>query len=168
MRPFLLVSFLVLTSLSSFSQPPSLVIDRVEKRTKEHVRQTSQYLFKDGGGKTRLSFSVRAVNENYFLLLNLPLAANIKRGTEIEIVMENAKKLHLKSSTEVISMGDADVSKKMMVFELDPATELNELLKQGVSSIAIPTSNKGTVQVSLLAADRGQIRAGLNLTQKKS
>ncbi|WP_276360546.1 hypothetical protein [Daejeonella sp. H1SJ63] len=168
MRSSLLVFFLVLSSLSSFSQSPSLVIDRLEKRTNEHIRQTSQYLFKDGDGKTRLSFSVRAVDENYYLLLNLPVAASIKRGTEVTITMENAKKLLLKSTTEVISMGDWDVSKKMMVFELDPATEIKELLKQGVSSVTIPTSNKGTVQVSLLAADRGQIRAGLTLVQKKS
>lgn len=168
MRSFFLVFILALASLSSYSQPPSLVIDRVEKRTNEHVRQTSQYLFKDGAGKTRLSFSARAVDNNYFLLLNLPIATNIKRGTEIVIAMENAKELRLKSSTEVISTGDADVSKKMMVFELDPATELNELLKQGVSSITIPTGNKGVVQVSLLTADRGQIRRGLNLVQKKS
>lgn len=55
-----------------------------------------------------------------------------------------------------------------MVFELDPATEIKELLKQGVSSVTIPASNKGTVQVSLPAANRGQIRAGLTLVQKKS
>lgn len=65
-------------------------------------------------------------------------------------------------------MDDGDVGKKMMVFELDPATERNEILKQDVSSITIPAGNKGSVLVSLLAADRWQIRAGLNLTQKKS
>lgn len=168
MRSIIFVLFLVLFTLNTYSQPPSLVIDRVEKRTNEHIRQTSQYLFKDGAGKVRLSFSVRAVDENYYLLLNLPIATTIKRGTEVVITLDNAKKLTLKSTTEVVSIGDWDVSKKMMVFELDPATELKDLMRQGVNSVTIPTSDKGVVQVSLLASDRGQIRTGLNLASKKS
>lgn len=168
MRLFIFVFFLILLKLDSYAQPPSLVIDRVEKRTNEHIRQTSQYLFKDGAGKVRLSFSVRAVDDNYYLLLNLPVATTIKRGTEVIITLDNAKKLTLKSTTEVISIADWDVSKKMMVFELDPATELKDLMRQGVNSVTIPTSNKGTVKVSLLTSDRGQIRTALILASKKS
>lgn len=168
MRSFIFVLFLILLKLDSYAQPPSLVIDRVEKRTNEHIRQTSQYLFKDGAGKVRLSFSIRAVDDNYYLLLNLPVATTIKRGTEVIITLDNAKKLALKSTTEVISMGDWDVSKKMMVFELDSDTSLKDLFKQGVNSVTIPTNDKGVVQVSLLASDRGQIRTGLILASKKS
>lgn len=78
-----------------------------------------------GVGESKL----RAVDDNYFLLLNLPMAATVKRGTEISITLDNGKRIQLKSNNDVISLNDADISKKMMVFDLDPENEMKELLK---------------------------------------
>ena len=167
MRASFLFVFLLLFSLHSFSQGLELAVDRIDKRTKEHIRQTSMYLLKDGSGKSKLNFSARAVEDSYSILLNLPIAVNIKRGTELSITLENGKRIQLKSNTDIISLNETDISKKMMVFDLDAATEMQDLLKQPVKSFSIPTSNKGTVQVALLSADKGQIRAGLMLVQKK-
>ena len=167
MRSSILIFFLLLISIKSFPQAPVLVVDRVDKRTKEHIRQTSMYLLKDGGNVNRLSFSVRAVDDTYFLLLNVPVPATIKRGTAITVLMENGKAVKLISNNDIISLGESDVSKRMIVCDLDPEAEMKELLKQGVKSISIPTSNKGTLAVSLLAKDQGLIRSGIALTQKK-
>jgi len=167
MRISTLFVFLLLFSVDSFSQGLELAVDRIDKRTKEHIRQTSMYLLKDGSGKSKLSFSVRALDDNYFLLLNLPIAVNIKRGTEVSITLENGMRIQLRSNTDIISLNESDISKKMMVFDLDPANEMQALLKQPVKSFSIPTSDKGTVQVALLSADKGQIRAGIMLVQKK-
>lgn len=165
MRVTTLFVFLILFSIDSFSQELVISVDRIDKRTKEHIRQTSMYLLKDGSGESKLNFSARAVDDNYFLLLNLPIAANIKRGTEISITLENGKRIQLKSNTDIISLNDSDISKKMMVFDLE--NEMKELLKQPVKSFSIPTSNKGTVQVALLSGDKGKIRSGIMLVQKK-
>jgi hypothetical protein len=167
MRTKVLIFFLLLFSLESFSQAPVLVVNRIEKRTNEHIRQTSMYLFKDGGNVTKLSFSIRALDDNYFLLLNLPIAATVKRGTEVRVIMDNGQVIKLISNNDVISLTEADVSKRMMVFDLESDKELKDLLKQPVKSITIPTSNKGIVSVNLLAKDKGMIRSGIMLAQKK-
>lgn len=167
MRATALFIFLLLFSIESFSQGLVLSVDRIDKRTKEHIRQTSMYLLKDGSGQSKLNFSARAVDDNYFLLLNLPIAATVKRGTEISILLENGKRIQLKSNNDVISLNESDISKKMMVFDLDPENEMMELLKQPIKSFSIPTSNKGNVQVALLSGDKGQIRSGIMLVQKK-
>lgn len=167
MRTATFFIFLLLFAKESFSQGLTLSVDRIDKRTKEHIRQTSMYLLKDGSGESKLNFSARAVDDNYFLLLNLPIAATVKRGTEISITLENGKRIQLKSNNDVISLNDSDISKKMMVFDLDPENEMKELLKQPVKSFSIPTSNKGIVQIGLLAGDKGQIRSGIMIVQKK-
>ncbi|MFZ3039397.1 MAG: hypothetical protein WA115_06370 [Polynucleobacter sp.] len=167
MRSSVLIFFLLLFSIETFSQAPVLAVNRVDKRTNEHIRQTSMYLFKDGGGVTKLSFSVRALDDTYFLLLNLPIAATVKRGTEVSLIMDNGQVLKLISNNDVISLNEADVSKRMMVFDLEADKEIKELLKQPVKAISIPTANKGTVVVNLLAKDKGFIRSGIMLAQKK-
>lgn len=167
MRSIFFIFFLLLFSVKSFSQAPVLAVDRVDKRTNEHIRQTSMYLFKDGGNVTKLSFSIRALDDTYFLLLNLPIAATVKRGTEVSIIMDNGQIIKLISNNDVISLNEADVSKRMMVFDLEPGKEIKELLKQPVRAISIPTANKGTVLVNLLAKDKGHIRSGILLAQKK-
>lgn len=167
MRSTVLIFFLLLFSLQSFSQAPVLAVNRVDKRTNEHIRQTSMYLFKDGGNVTKLSFSIRALDDAYFLLLNLPIAATVKRGTEVSLIMDNGQVIKLISNNDVISLNEADISKRMMVFDLEPDKEIKELLKQPVKSISIPTSNKGTVVVSLLSEDKDLIRSGIMLAQKK-
>ncbi|MDO8991459.1 hypothetical protein [Daejeonella sp.] len=167
MRSTVLIFFLLLFSIETFSQAPVLAVNRVDKRTNEHIRQTSMYLFKDGGDVTKLSFSIRALDDTYFLLLNLPIAATVKRGTEVSLIMDNGQIIKLISNNDVISLNEADISKRMMVFDLEPDNEIKELLKQPVKSISIPTSNKGTVVVSLLAKDKGLIRSGIMLAQKK-
>jgi hypothetical protein len=167
MRSIFFIFFLLLFSVKSFSQAPVLAVDRVDKRTNEHIRQTSMYLFKDGGNVTKLSFSIRALDDTYFLLLNLPIAATVKRGTEVSIIMDNGQVIKLISNNDVISLNEADVSKRMMVFDLEPGKEIKELLKQPVKAISIPTANKGTVLVNLLAKDKGHIRSGIMLAQKK-
>lgn len=167
MRSIFFIFFLLLFSVKSFSQAPVLAVDRVDKRTNEHIRQTSMYLFKDGGNVTKLSFSIRALDDTYFLLLNLPIAATVKRGTEVSLIMENGQVVKLISNNDVISLNEADVSKRMMVFDLEPGKEIKELLKQPVKAISIPTANKGTVLVNLLAKDKGHIRSGIMLAQKK-
>ncbi|MDP3467268.1 MAG: hypothetical protein Q8S11_02970 [Daejeonella sp.] len=167
MRSIFLIFFLFLISVKSFSQAPVLAVDRVDKRTNEHIRQTSMYLFKDGGGVNKLSFSIRALDDTYFLLLNLPIAATVKRGTEVSLIMDNGQVIKLVANNDVISLNEADISKRMMVFDLEPDKEIKELLKQPVKSISIPTSNKGTVVVNLLAKDKGLIRSGIMLAQKK-
>jgi len=153
--------------MKSFSQAPILVVDRVDKRTNEHIRQTSMYLFKDGGNTVKLSFSIRALDDSYFLLLNLPIAATVKRGTEISLIMDSGQQIKLIANNDVISLNEADISKRMMVFDLETDKEIKELLKQPVKSISIPTSNKGTLVVNLLAKDKGLIRSGIMLAQKK-
>jgi hypothetical protein len=167
MRSIFFIFFLLLFSVKSFSQAPVLAVDRVDKRTNEHIRQTSMYLFKDGGNVTKLSFSIRALDDTYFLLLNLPIAATVKRGTEVSLIMDNGQVIKLISNNDVISLNEADVSKRMMVFDLEPGKEIKELLKQPVKAISIPTANKGTVLVNLLAKDKGHIRSGIMLAQKK-
>ncbi len=167
MRSIVLIFFLLLSAIESYSQAPVLTVNRIDKRTNEHIRQTSMYLFKDGGGVTKLSFSIRALDDNYFLLLNLPIAATVKRGTEISLAMDNGQLIKLISNNDVISLNEADVSKRMMVFDLAPDQEIKELLKQPVKSISIPTSNKGTVVVNLIAKDKGLIKSAIMLAQKK-
>lgn len=167
MRSSVLIIFLLLFSIETFSQAPVLAVNRVDKRTNEHIRQTSMYLFKDGGGVTKLSFSIRALDDTYFLLLNLPIAATVKRGTEISLIMDNGQVVKLISNNDVISLSEADISKRMMVFDLEPDKEIKELLKQPVKAISIPTANKGMVVVNLLAKDKGYIRSGIMLAQKK-
>jgi hypothetical protein len=153
--------------MKSFSQAPVLAVDRVDKRTNEHIRQTSMYLFRDGGNLVKLSFSIRALDDTYFLLLNLPIAATVKRGTEVSLIMDSGQQIKLIANNDVISLNEADISKRMMVFDLEPGKEIKELLKQPVKTISIPTSNKGTVVVNLLAKDKGLIRSGIMLAQKK-
>lgn len=167
MRSTVLIFFLLVISMKSFSQAPILVVDRVDKRTNEHIRQTSMYLFKDGGNTVKLSFSIRALDDSYFLLLNLPIAATVKRGTEISLIMDSGQQIKLIANNDVISLNEADISKRMMVFDLETDKEIKELLKQPVKSISIPTSNKGTLVVNLLAKDKGLIRSGIMLAQKK-
>lgn len=167
MRSSVLIFFLLLFSLESFSQAPVLAVNRVDKRTGEVIRQTSMYSFKDGANVTRLNFSVRAVDDDYFLLLNVPVAATIKKGTEIRILMEDGKTLKLISNNDIISIGETDISKRMIVCDLEPGKELKELLKQPVKTIAIPSSNKGIIELNLIARDKGLIRSGLMLVQKK-
>ncbi len=167
MRSTVLIFFLLVISMKSFSQAPVLAVDRVDKRTNEHIRQTSMYLFRDGGNLVKLSFSIRALDDTYFLLLNLPIAATVKRGTEVSLIMDSGQQIKLIANNDVISLNEADISKRMMVFDLEPGKEIKELLKQPVKTISIPTSNKGTVVVNLLAKDKGLIRSGIMLAQKK-
>jgi len=167
MRSSVLIFLLILSSFDSFSQTPVLAVNRIDKRTKEHIRQSSMYLFKDGGDVGKLNFSVRAVDDSYTLLLNFPIAATVKKGTEIILTMEDDKPMKLTSNNDVISINDTDVNKKMIVCDLDPDSDIKNLIRQGVKSITIPTSNKGTIRVALVAKDRGMIRTGLMLVQKK-
>lgn len=167
MRFILLISFLLLFSMESFSQAPFLAVNRVDKRTSEVIRQTSMYSFKDAGNVTKLNFSVRAVDDDYFLLLNVPVAATIKKGTVISLLMEDGKRLKLISNNDIISLGESDISKRMMVCDLDPGQEMKELMKQAVKSISIPTSNKGNIEFSLIPKDKGLIRSSLTLVQRK-
>ncbi|SDN16691.1 hypothetical protein SAMN05421813_1573 [Daejeonella rubra] len=167
MRSTVLIFLLILASFDSFSQAPVLAVNRIDKRTKEHIRQSSMYLFKDGGDIGKLNFSIRAVDDSYTLLLNLPVAATIKKGTEIILTMEDDKPMKLISNNDVISINDTDVNKKMIVCDLDPNTEIKNLIRQGVKSISIPTSNKGVLKVNLLAKDRTMIRSGIMLVQKR-
>ena len=167
MRSIVLIFLLILTSFDSFSQAPVLAVNRIDKRTKEHIRQSSMYPFRDGGNVAKLNFSVHAVDDSYTLLLNVPIAATIKKGTEITLIMEDDKPMKLTSNNDVISISDTDVNKKMIVCDLDPTIEIKNLIKQGVKSISIPTSNKGVLKVTLLTKDRGMIRTGLMLVQKK-
>ncbi|GEM_PF-5252457 len=153
--------------MKSFSQAPILVVDRVDKRTNEHIWQTSMYLFKGGGNTVKLSFSIRALDDSYFLLLNLPIAATVKRGTEISLIMDSGQQIKLIANNDVISLNEADISKRMMVFDLETDKEIKELLKQPAKSISIQTSNKETLVVNLLAKDKGLIRSGIMLAQKK-
>jgi hypothetical protein len=81
--------------------------------------------------------------------------------------MDNGQLIKLICNNDVISLNDADISKRMMVFDLEPDKEVKELLKQPVKAISIPTANKGTVVVNLLAKDKGYIRSGIMLAQKK-
>jgi aspartate oxidase len=81
--------------------------------------------------------------------------------------MDNGQLVKLICNNDVISLNEADVSKRMMVFDLETGKEIQELLKQPVKAISIPTSNKGTVVVNLLTKDQGLIRSGIMLAQKK-
>ena len=107
------------------------------------------------------------MDDSYTLLLNFPIAATVKKGTEIILTMEDDKPMKLTSNNDVISINDTDVNKKMIVCDLDPDSDIKNLIRQGVKSITIPTSNKGTIRVALVAKDRGMIRTGLMLVQKK-
>lgn len=166
MRFTILICLMLMYSYTSVAQAPVLAVNRVDKHTKEVIRQSSMYSFKDANAITVLNFSVRAVDNHYFLLLNVPLPATIKKGTEVLILLEDGKSLILKSNNDIISLGDHDISKKMIVCDLDNDVELKELMKQSVNSITIPTSNKGNIAVSLVAKDKGLVRSALQLVYK--
>ena len=66
MRSKVLIFLLILTSFDSFSQAPVLAVDRIDKRTKEHIRQSSMYLFKDGGDVAKLKSCFIAQSGSYY------------------------------------------------------------------------------------------------------
>ncbi|MGV3686507.1 MAG: hypothetical protein ACO1NS_12825 [Daejeonella sp.] len=165
MRSIVLTLMLLACSFCSMAQAPVLAVNRVDKFTKELIKQTSLYSIKEGNA-LKLHFNVRSVDDNYYLQFNVPQPVTIKKGTEITVVMEDGKSLKLVSDNDIISLSEADISKRMIVCTLDQA-EINTLLKQQVSAVKIPTSNKGLVSVTLPAKDRPMIRTAMLLVSPK-
>lgn len=165
MRFALLTIISLVLALSTNAQNPVLAVNRVDKFTKELIKQTSLYSFKEGN-TTKLHFNVRSVNENYYLQFNFPQAVTIKKGTIITLMMGDGKVLNLVSDNDIISLSDSDISKRMIVCTLE-APEITALLKQEVSSIQVPTANKGTLKLSLSAKDRPMIRSAMTLVSPK-
>lgn len=162
---FTTILFLIFT-LTSRAQSPVLAVNRVDKFTKELIKQTSLYPFKDGSS-TRLYFNVRSVDENYYLQFNVPQAVTIKKGTGISLTMGDGKMLNLVSDNDIISLSDSDISKRMFVCTLDEA-EITALLKQEVNSIRVPTANKGVLTLSLAPKDKTMIRTAMALVSPKA
>jgi hypothetical protein len=167
MKSFVVVVLILLASFEIKAQAPVLVVNRIDKFTKELIKQTSMYSFKDAGGVTKLYFSVRSVDDDYYIQFNVNAAVTIKKGTEITLLLDDGKSLKLNSDNDIISLSEADINKRMFVCSLDQS-EVNTLLKQQVTSIKIPTSNKGTLTVGLLPNDRGMIRSGMALLGPKA
>jgi hypothetical protein len=165
MRLNVLIFLLLISALSSNAQNPVLAVNRVDKFTKELIKQTSLYSFKDGNA-VKLHFNVRSVDENYFLQFNVPQAVTIKKGTEVILTMEDGKSLKLVSDNDIISLAESDISKRMIVCSLD-LPEITALLNQQVSSVRIPTSNKGILSFTLPARDKPMIRTAMVLVSPK-
>ncbi len=165
MRSIVLIFLFLVTSLSLKAQNPVLAVNRVDKFTKELIKQTSLYSFKDGN-TVKLHFNVRSVDENYYLQLNVQQPVTVKKGTEITLTMEDGTLLKLVSDNDIISLGESDISKRMIVCTLD-VPEIIALMKQQVNAIKVPTSNKGIVNVALAAKDKPMIRTAMNLVSPK-
>ncbi len=165
MRSIILIFLFLVCFFSLKAQNPVLAVNRIDKFTKELIKQTSLYSFKDGS-TVKLHFNVRSVDENYYLQFNVPQPVTIKKGTEITLTMEDGKLLNLISDNDIISLGESDVSKRMIVCTLD-VPEITALLKQQVASIKIPTSNKGIVTLALPAKDKPMIRTAMVLVSPK-
>jgi hypothetical protein len=165
MRFIVLTVIFLVCALSSKAQNPVLAVNRVDKFTKELIKQTSLYSFKDGS-TVKLHFNVRSVDEDYFLQFNVPQAVTIKKGTEITLMMEDGKALKLLSDNDIISQGESDISKRMIVCTLD-VPEITALSKQQVVSIRVPTVNKGVVNLNLTAKDKPMIRTAMMLVSPK-
>lgn len=161
---FLTIIFLICV-ISSKAQNPVLAVNRIDKFTKELIKQTSLYSFKEGDN-VKLHFNVRSVDENYYLQFNVPQAVTIKKGTEITLMMEDGKALKLLSENDIISQSESDISKRMIVCTLD-VPEITALLKQQVVSIRVPTANKGIVNLTLTAKDKPMIRTAMVLVSPK-
>ncbi len=71
MRSIFLTLTLRACTLLLKAQAPQLVVNRVDKFTKELIKQTSLYSFKEGNA-LKLHFNVRSVDENYYLQFNVP------------------------------------------------------------------------------------------------
>ncbi|MEJ7693931.1 hypothetical protein [Daejeonella sp.] len=165
MRVIVLIFLFLVCSFLSKAQDPVLAVNRIDKYTKELIKQTSLYSFKDGN-TVKLHFNVRSVDENYYLQLNVDQPVTVKKGTEITLTMEDGKLLKLVSDNDIISLGESDISKRMIVCTLELA-EITALLKQQVNSIRVPTSNKGTVNLTLTAKDKPMIRTAMTLVSPK-
>jgi len=165
MRFVVLAFIFLICALSTKAQDPVLAVNRVDKFTRELIKQTSLYSFKDGS-ITKLHFNVRSVNENYYLQFNVPQAVTIKKGTEITLMMGDGKSLKLVSDDDIISVGESDISKRMIVCTLD-VSEITVLLKQEVLSIRVPTANKGLLNLTLAAKDKPMIRTAMGLVSPK-
>ncbi|SKB63427.1 hypothetical protein [Daejeonella lutea] len=165
MRSIVLIFLFLVISLSGRAQNPVLAVNRVDKFTKELIKQTSLYSFKEGD-IVKLHFNVRSVDENYFLQLNVQQPVTVKKGTEIILTMEDGKQLKLISDNDIISLSESDVSKRMIVCPLDFA-EITALMKLQVNAIRVPTSNKGVVNVVLAAKDKPMIRTAMALVSPK-
>ena len=163
---FVILSLIFLGfSFSTKAQNPVLAVNRVDKFTKELIKQTSLYSFKDGN-TTKLHFNVRSVDENYYLQFNVPQAVTIKKGTEITLMLGNGKALKLVSDNDIISLNESDISKRMIVCTLD-VPEITALLTQEVASIRVPTANKGILNLTLAAKDKPMIRTAMGLVSPK-
>ncbi|WP_411275029.1 hypothetical protein [Daejeonella sp.] len=165
MRVVVLSFIFLISSLSSKAQNPVLAVNRVDKFTKELIKQTSLYSFKDGS-TTKLHFNVRSVDENHYLQFNVPQAVTIKKGTEITLIMGNGKTLKLVTDNDIISLNESDISKRMIVCTLDEAG-IAALLNQEVVSIRVPTANKGILNLNLAAKDKPMIRTAMGLVSPK-
>lgn len=165
MRYIVLIILFLVCTFSVKGQDPVLTVNRVDKFTKELIKQTSLYSFKEGN-TVKLHFNVRSVDENYFLQLNVQQPVTIKKGTEITLTMDDGKLLKLVSDNDIISQGEYDISKRMIVCTLDFA-EITALMKQQVTAIRVPTSNKGIVDVTLAAKDKPMIRTAMGLVSPK-
>jgi len=165
MRSSVLIFLFLVCFFSSKAQNPVLAVNRIDKFTKELIKQTSLYSFKEGS-IVKLHFNVRSVDENYYLQFNVQQAVTIKKGTEITLTMEDGRVLKLVSDNDIISLSESDISKRMIVCTLD-LPEILALMKQQVSSIRIPTSNKGLVDVALPAKDKPMIRTAMVLVSPR-
>ncbi len=165
MRFSILTIIFLVFSFVSKAQNPVLAVNRVDKFTKELIKQTSLYSFKEGS-TTKLHFNVRSVDENYYLQLNVPQAVTIKKGTETTMMMGDGKALKLMSDNDIISINESDISKRMMVFTLD-ASEITALLTLDVVSIRVPTANKGIINLNLIPKDKPMIKTAMGLVSPK-
>jgi hypothetical protein len=165
MRALFLAVTLLFCTLLVKAQAPELVVNRVDKFTKELIKQTSLYSIKEGNA-LKLHFNVRSVDENYYLQFNVPQPVTIKKGTELTLTMEDGKMMKLVSDNDIISINESDISKRMIVCTLDQA-EIVALMKQQVTMVKIPTSNKGLITVALPAKDRPMIRTAMQLVSPK-
>ena len=160
----LLIIIFLACSVFAYAQDPVLAVDRIDKYTKERIRQTDLYTVKDASGKTQMNISVRAVDEDRTILINIPTPVNIKKGSPVSFILANGESVALLTTNEIKSASDTDVNKKLMVCSVENRN-FDLLLTQSVISIKIPTLDQGVLDLRLLPADRSYLSKGLQLVK---
>lgn len=157
MKRIAFILFLCLFFTSGvFAQEPVMVVNRVDKYTGERIRQTSLYTLNDVSGKSYLNISIRAVNDEQSLLINVPKPVNIKKGTNIELKFGNGETAELPTGSDIISISASDVNKKLMTLILT-AKALRLVKEHPLLSIRIPENSGYYTLITLQAKDRAHL-----------
>lgn len=166
MRRILTTLILSILLVPALAQNPVLAVNRVDKYTGEKIRQTSLYTMNDALGKSYLNISLRAIDEEHALLINVPKPINIKKGTSIKLQFVNGAATEILTASDIISISSSDVNKKLMVLTLTEEA-LKLLRSQPLSSIRIPETSGSVTVLTVQAKDRGYFSKAIQLVAVK-